>query len=187
MDTKLNEALTYNSHLTQEVEKLREEVNSRREGTCLSSNSESIEALKHQIQICTEDFEYERSDREKAQHRISQLEEEMRQIKAERDRYKTRISQLESESSKVGILEILQSFQCLYMYKGEFIFVSGTENELLSNTELMLSFQLFCNSFVRRKNSFWNKDFFMKISKRKKWLLVACLFLDWERSNNEGI
>lgn len=107
LDTKLNEALTYNSHLTQEVEKLREEVNSRREGTCLSSNSESIEALKHQIQICTEDFEYERSDREKAQHRISQLEEEMRQIKAERDRYKTRISQLESESSKVGILEIL--------------------------------------------------------------------------------
>lgn len=100
LDTKLNEALTYNSHLTQEVEKLREEVNSRREGTCLSSNSESIEALKHQIQICTEDFEYERSDREKAQHRISQLEEEMRQIKAERDRYKTRISQLESESSK---------------------------------------------------------------------------------------
>lgn len=107
MDTKLNEALTYNSHLTQEVEKLREEVNSRREGTCLSSNSESIEALKHQIQICTEDFEYERSDREKAQHRISQLEEEMRQIKVERDRYKTRISQLESESSKVGISEIL--------------------------------------------------------------------------------
>ncbi|XP_061177821.1 NF-kappa-B essential modulator-like [Saccostrea echinata] len=99
-ETKLNEALTYNSHLTQEVEKLREEVNSRREGTCLSSNSESIEALKHQIQICTEDFEYERSDREKAQHRISQLEEEMRQIKAERDRYKTRLSQLESENSK---------------------------------------------------------------------------------------
>ncbi|XP_062602200.1 centrosomal protein of 55 kDa-like [Saccostrea cucullata] len=99
-ETKLNEALTYNSHLTQEVEKLREEMNSRREGTCLSSNSESIEALKHQIQICTEDFEYERSDREKAQHRISQLEEEMRQVKAERDRYKTRISQLESENSK---------------------------------------------------------------------------------------
>lgn len=73
------------------------------------------------------------------------------------------------------------------MYKGEFIFVSGTENELLSNIELMLSFQLFCNSFVRRKNSFWNKDFFIKISKRKKRLLVACLFLDWERSNNEEI
>ncbi|XP_048745744.2 TNFAIP3-interacting protein 2-like [Ostrea edulis] len=99
-ETKLTEALTYNSHLTQEVEKLREEVNSRREGTCLSSNSESIEALKHQIQICTEDFEYERSDREKAQHRISQLEEEMKQIKAERDRYKTRLSQIESENSK---------------------------------------------------------------------------------------
>lgn len=73
------------------------------------------------------------------------------------------------------------------MYKGEFIFVSGTENELLSNIELMLSFQLFCNSFVRRKNSFWSTDLFIKISKRKKRLLVACLFLDWERSNNEGI
>lgn len=101
LETKINEAMTYNSHLTQEVEKLREEVNSRREGTCLSSNSESIEALKHQIQICTEDFEYERSDREKAQHRISQLEEEMRQIKSERDRFKTRMSQLEVENSKV--------------------------------------------------------------------------------------
>lgn len=73
------------------------------------------------------------------------------------------------------------------MYKGEFIFVSGTENELLSNIELMLSFQLFCNSFVRRKNSFWSTDFFIKISKRKKRLLVTCLFLDWERSNNEEI
>ena len=101
LETKINEAMTYNSHLTQEVEKRREEVNSRREGTCLSSNSESIEALKHQIQICTEDFEYERSDREKAQHRISQLEEEMRQIKSERDRFKTRMSQLEVENSKV--------------------------------------------------------------------------------------
>lgn len=47
----------------------------------LRSDAETISALKAQIQICTEDFESERRDREKAQNRVAELEAEMSQYK----------------------------------------------------------------------------------------------------------
>lgn len=43
------------------------------------SDAETISALKAQIQICTEDFESERRDREKAQNRVTELETELSQ------------------------------------------------------------------------------------------------------------
>ena len=68
---------------SQEMEKLRGELDNSQQGSRLSSNAEIIEALKAQIQICTEDFESERKDREKAQARISQLEVDLEQIRRE--------------------------------------------------------------------------------------------------------
>ncbi|VDI32049.1 uncharacterized protein LOC143072436 [Mytilus galloprovincialis] len=47
----------------------------------LRSDVETISALKAQIQICTEDFESERKDREKAQNRVAELEAEVSQYK----------------------------------------------------------------------------------------------------------
>lgn len=45
--------------------------------------SEVIEALKAQVQICTEDFESERKDREKAQNKVVRLEGELSQLRKE--------------------------------------------------------------------------------------------------------
>lgn len=47
----------------------------------IRSDTETISALKAQIQICTEDFESERRDREKAQNRVTELEAELAQFK----------------------------------------------------------------------------------------------------------
>lgn len=47
----------------------------------IRSDTETISALKAQIQICTEDFESERRDREKAQNRVAELEAELAQFK----------------------------------------------------------------------------------------------------------
>lgn len=40
-----------------------------------------IDALKAQIQICTEDFESERKDREKAQDKLSQAEQDNQNLR----------------------------------------------------------------------------------------------------------
>ncbi len=40
--------------------------------------SKRIQMLEHQIQLCTEDFESERRDRERAQSKIEELEQELR-------------------------------------------------------------------------------------------------------------
>ncbi|XP_052227618.1 optineurin-like isoform X2 [Dreissena polymorpha] len=47
------------------------------------SESETINALKAQIQICTEDFESERRDRERAQNKLGRLENEIEHLRKE--------------------------------------------------------------------------------------------------------
>lgn len=52
-------------------------------GDVSSSAANTIEALKAQIQLCTEDFATERRDREGAQSRIIQLQTEVEQLRRE--------------------------------------------------------------------------------------------------------
>ncbi|KAL3862979.1 hypothetical protein ACJMK2_004835 [Sinanodonta woodiana] len=52
------------------------------------SHQETISALKAQIQICTEDFESERRDREKAQSKIAQFEADIEQLRRENEQLK---------------------------------------------------------------------------------------------------
>ncbi|XP_021355569.1 uncharacterized protein LOC110451731 isoform X2 [Mizuhopecten yessoensis] len=74
---------------TTEVERLKNELDLAHQGsgTILRSDVEIIDALKAQIQICTEDFESERRDREKAQSKVSTLEAELQKVRMERDRH----------------------------------------------------------------------------------------------------
>ncbi|WAR21821.1 TNIP2-like protein, partial [Mya arenaria] len=56
--------------------------------------SETIEALKAQIQICTEDFESERRDRERAQNKVSRLETETTRLRKEIESLKRSMSNM---------------------------------------------------------------------------------------------
>ncbi|XP_060072951.1 TNFAIP3-interacting protein 2-like [Ylistrum balloti] len=71
---------------TTEVERLKNELELSHHGSGTRSDVEILDALKAQIQICTEDFESERRDREKAQSRVSTLEAELQKVRMERDR-----------------------------------------------------------------------------------------------------
>lgn len=71
-------------------ERLRTQLISSPHRSGHNSDTETIEALKAQIQICTEDFESERRDREKAQSRLAVLEAELKQYK-DRERYQPKL------------------------------------------------------------------------------------------------
>ncbi|XP_069139944.1 uncharacterized protein [Argopecten irradians] len=71
---------------TTEVERLKNELEHAHHSAGTRSDVEILDALKAQIQICTEDFESERRDREKAQSRVSTLEAELQKVRMERDR-----------------------------------------------------------------------------------------------------
>jgi len=81
-----------NQHLIQqsdEVQRLKCELEMALEnGLTCRSDTEIMEALKAQIQICTEDFESERKDREKAQNKIAHLQSELETVKSEVNRFK---------------------------------------------------------------------------------------------------
>ncbi|XP_060584728.1 centrosomal protein of 55 kDa-like [Ruditapes philippinarum] len=51
-------------------------------------SSETINALKAQIRICTEDFESERKDRERAVSKVSRLEHELERVRKENENLK---------------------------------------------------------------------------------------------------
>lgn len=60
-----------------------QELKRRPEAGTAHDSSETINALKAQIRICTEDFESERRDRERAVNKISRLEHELERVRKE--------------------------------------------------------------------------------------------------------
>ncbi|XP_041371109.1 TNFAIP3-interacting protein 2-like [Gigantopelta aegis] len=70
--------------LKAELEQSRAEKQRLQTMVVTSDDAATIEALKAQIQICTEDFETERQDREKAQNIIGQLQSELNKLKKEK-------------------------------------------------------------------------------------------------------
>lgn len=53
-------------------------------------DAERIQMLEHQVQLCTEDFESERHDRERAQTKIEELEQELRIVRRQLDQFQGR-------------------------------------------------------------------------------------------------
>lgn len=76
------------SSLRNELQEIKRRMTS---GSALES-SETINALKAQIRICTEDFESERRDRERAVAKISKLEHELERCKKENENLKREAS-----------------------------------------------------------------------------------------------
>lgn len=50
-------------------------------GGSTRQDAERIQVLEHQVQLCTEDFESERHDRERAQAKIEELEQELKIVR----------------------------------------------------------------------------------------------------------
>ncbi|KAL4232364.1 TNFAIP3-interacting protein 2 [Mactra antiquata] len=65
------------------LRKENQQLKQRRDTGNSDDCSETIDALKAQIRICTEDFESERKDRERAQSRIVRLENDISRLKKE--------------------------------------------------------------------------------------------------------
>ncbi|XP_033757377.1 TNFAIP3-interacting protein 2-like isoform X2 [Pecten maximus] len=86
LETELMERNQTLIEQTTEVERLKNELEHAHHSGGTRSDVEILDALKAQIQICTEDFESERRDREKAQSRVSTLEAELQKVRMERDR-----------------------------------------------------------------------------------------------------
>lgn len=80
-----------NRHLIQQseqIDRLQAQLANNQGGH--HSDTETIEALKAQIQICTEDFESERRDREKAQEKLDRVEKELKKYK-DRERFQPKL------------------------------------------------------------------------------------------------
>ncbi|XP_005089873.1 protein CROWDED NUCLEI 4 isoform X2 [Aplysia californica] len=71
----------------QECDKLKQEVAAQRQQPQFDMSI--VEILKQQIQVCTEDFNNERKDREKAVNKAKQLQEEVNRLLAENNAVKT--------------------------------------------------------------------------------------------------
>lgn len=88
LETELNASNQMLIQQATEVERLKHDLDLAHQGGAPTHRSdvEILDALKAQIQICTEDFESERRDREHAQSKVSSLEAELQKVKMERDR-----------------------------------------------------------------------------------------------------
>lgn len=67
-----------NQRLKRDVENLTRELHQRRSKPQIDASM--VEILKQQIQVCTEDFNTERKDREKAVNRAKQLSDEVNRL-----------------------------------------------------------------------------------------------------------
>ena len=63
--------------LQSQVESLKSSASQRQGPTSSREDKEIIDMLKAQIQICTEDFQSERRDRERAHQKLSEVEREL--------------------------------------------------------------------------------------------------------------
>ena len=55
-----------------------------------NQDAERLQMLEHQVQLCTEDFESERHDRERAQARVEELEQELRIVRRQLEQFQGR-------------------------------------------------------------------------------------------------
>lgn len=86
-----------NQRLKYDVENLTRELHQRRLQPDMDHSL--VEILKQQIQVCTEDFNTERKDREQAVNRAKALQDEVNRLKNERDLLKQEVEMFKTSKS----------------------------------------------------------------------------------------
>jgi len=88
-----------NQHLREELTRVREEMTRlRNQPRPRQVDEEHVQMLEQQIQICTEDFQQERGDREKAQAKVAELETEVDLLKRQLEQFQmSRMARLRAQ------------------------------------------------------------------------------------------